>query len=90
MTEFYFCDKFIIMESIIFDRHANKRMKERKVTEKEVEFVLENPDYSEKSIKQRYNAFKLLNGRYLRVTYKRELDHTLVITVVIRKKPFGS
>jgi hypothetical protein len=79
-----------ILHLLVIDRHAKRRMKERKVTDKEIESVLENPDYSEKSIKQRYNAFKWLNGRYLRITYKEELDHTLVITAVIRKKPFRS
>ncbi len=90
MTKIHFCDKFFIMKPIIFDPHAKKRMKERKVTNEEVESVLENPDYSEKSIKERYNAFKWLDGRYLRVTYKEEFKLTLVITVVIRKKPFRS
>lgn len=78
------------MKTIIFDRHAKRRMKERRVTEEEVELVLKSPDFFENSIKQRINAFKWLNGRYLRVTYKEELDQTLIITVVIRKTPFRS
>lgn len=78
------------MKSIIYDRHAKRRMKERKVTEREVEFVLENPDYTEQSVKGRFNAFRWIEGRHLRVTYKEESDFILVITVVIRKKPFGS
>jgi hypothetical protein len=78
------------MKPAIYDRHAKRRMKERKVTETEVEFVLENPNYFEKSIKGRVNAFKFLNGRYLRVTFKNGFDYNLIVTVVVRKTPFRS
>jgi hypothetical protein len=63
-------------------------MKEREVTEDETETVIKIPDSSEPSIKGRTNAFKFLNGRYMRVTFKEESDHILVITVTIKKKPF--
>ncbi|MBI4706964.1 MAG: DUF4258 domain-containing protein [Candidatus Omnitrophica bacterium] len=63
-------------------------MKEREVTEDETETAIKNPDSNEPSIKGRTNAFKFLNGRYLRVTYKEENNHILVITVTIKKKPF--
>jgi hypothetical protein len=49
----------------------------------------EKPDSLGKSVKGRMNAFKFMNGRYLRVTFKEELDDILVVTVTIRKKPFG-
>ena len=78
----------MLMKQIKYDRHARKRMKERDVTEDETEFVIENPDFYEPGIKGRTNAFKFLNGRYLRVTFKEESDHILVITVTIRKRPF--
>jgi hypothetical protein len=78
------------MKPFIYDRHAKRRMRERKVTEAEVELVLKNPDFFGKSIKERINVFKFLNGRYLRVTFKEEPDYFLVVTVVVRKKPFGS
>jgi hypothetical protein len=78
------------MKPLIYDRHAKRRMKERKISEAEVEYVFKNPDYSEKSIKERVNAFKFINGRYLRVTHREEKDHILIMTVVVRKKPFGS
>lgn len=63
-------------------------MKERDVAENETETVIENPDSNDSSIKGRTNAYKFLNGRYLRVTYREENDQILVITVTIRKKPF--
>jgi hypothetical protein len=64
-------------------------MKERGVDEKEAESVIVNPDSLEKSVKGRSNAFKFINGRYLRVTFKEDLDHILVVTVTVRRKPFG-
>jgi hypothetical protein len=77
------------MKPIQYDRHAKKRMKDRAVNEEEAKFAIENPDFLEQSIKGRTNAFKFINGRYLRVTFKEELDHSLVVTVTVRKKPFG-
>ena len=80
--------RFIFMKPIKYDRHAKRRMKDRHVIEADVKLAIENADFLEQSIKGRLNAFKFLNGRYLRVTFKEEPDHILVITVTIKKKPF--
>jgi len=77
-----------LMKIIKYDRHAKRRMKDRHVIEDEVKSAIEDADFLEQSIKGRFNAFKFINGRYLRVTFKEEPDHILVITVTIRKKPF--
>ncbi|MBI3814784.1 MAG: hypothetical protein HY279_10035 [Nitrospinae bacterium] len=63
-------------------------MKERGVTEEEAGIAINEPEYMEPSIKGRKNAYKFINGRFLRVTFKEEYDHILVITVTVRKKPF--
>ena len=63
-------------------------MKDRHVRDDEVTVAIENPDFMAQSVKGRINAFKFLNKRYLRVTFRKESDHILVITVTIRKKPF--
>lgn len=76
------------MKPLKYDRHARRRMKERTVTEDETEYVIKNPDLCESTTKGRINAFKFINGRYLRVTFKEEIDHIMVVTVTIRKKPF--
>ena len=76
------------MNFIKYDRHARRRMKERGVTEKEAEITIKEPEYIEPSIKGRKNAYKFISGRFLRVTFKEEYDHILVITVTVRKKPF--
>lgn len=74
--------------TIRYDRHAKRRLKERDVSEDEIEMVIQSPDYTEPSIKGRINAFKFLSGRYIRVTYKNKSDGILIITATIRKKPF--
>ena len=76
------------MKLIKYDRHAKRRMKDRHVIDDEVKSAIEDAGFLEQSIKGRLNAFKFINGRYLRVTFKEEPDHILVITVTIRKKPF--
>lgn len=63
-------------------------MKERAATSGEVEEVLKNPGRLEPSVKGKYNAFKFVNGRFVRVTYQELADHLLVITVVVRKRSF--
>lgn len=76
------------MKIIKYCRHARKRMKERNVTEEEVNFVVNQADYLEHDVKGRKNAYKLINERFTRVTFKEENDNIFIITVTIRKKPF--
>ena len=77
------------MKPVTYDRHAKRRMKDRAISQEEAKSTIENPDSLAKSVKGRANAFKFVNGRYLRVTYKEEPDYILVVTVTVRKKPFG-
>jgi hypothetical protein len=79
---------YVTLMHIVFDRHAERRMKEREVSEDEAESALNSPDYIEPSIKGRTNAFKYINGRHLRVTFKAESENILVITITVRKKSF--
>jgi hypothetical protein len=76
------------MKPITYCRHARKRMKDRIVTEEEVSFVVNQADYIELDVKDRKNAYKYINDRFIRVTFKEENDNILIITVTIRKKPF--
>lgn len=76
------------MKRIRYDRHARRRMKDREVTEEEVEITIKKPEDVEPSVKGRKNAYKFIGGRFLRITFKEELNHILVITVTIRKRPF--
>lgn len=61
-------------------------MKWRRVSEAQVLAVLNNPDRKEESIESRLNAYKLVDDRFLKVTYAEEAEDIVVITV-IEKEP---
>ena len=67
-----------------FDRHARRRMKWRKISEAEVMMTLENPERIEETIQGRKNAYRLIEGRLLRVTYKIYPQEILVISAVVK------
>ena len=69
---------------IIFSRHAKRQMKWRKITEKEVKSAIGAPDMSEDTIKGRKNAFKIIRGRHLKITYKPEDGKLTVITAMVK------
>ena len=60
----------INVDKIKFSRHAKRQIKWRRITEKEVKDTVNNPDLLEDSTKDRKNAFKLIEGRMLKITYK--------------------
>ncbi len=57
---------------IKFSRHARRQMKWRKITELEVKSVIDDPDTVLDTIKDRKNAFKIIDARNLKITYKQE------------------
>jgi hypothetical protein len=59
-------------------------MKWRKINEDDVREVVENPDYSEYSVHGRINAFKMIQGRLLKITYKVEENEITVITAMVK------
>ena len=69
---------------IIFSRHAKRQMKWRKITEKEVKSAIGNPDMLVDTIKGRKNAFKIIKGRHLKITYKPEDGTLTVITAMVK------
>jgi len=69
---------------IKFDRHARRRMKWRKISEAEVMTTLENPERTEDTIKGRKNAYRLIGGRLIKVTYKVDMQEILVISAVVK------
>jgi hypothetical protein len=58
----------ISLDDIKFSRHAKRQIKWRRITEEEVRDAVNNPDRLEDSIKNRKNAFKLIEGRTLKIT----------------------
>ncbi|MBI4298640.1 MAG: hypothetical protein HY666_02660 [Chloroflexi bacterium] len=56
------------------------------ITRESIHKVLEGPERVVPTAKGRYNAYKKIGRRYLRVTYKEEETRFLVITVTPRRK----
>ena len=71
---------------IIFSRHAKRQMKWRKITEIEVESVIDDPDTLVDTIKDRKNAFKIIDARNLKITYKHEDERLTIITAMVKGK----
>ena len=71
---------------IIFSRHAKRQMKWRKITEIEVESVIDDPDSLVDSVKDRKNAFKIIGNRNLKITYKPENGSLTIITAMVKGK----
>ena len=61
-------------------------MKWRNVSATETIAVLEQPDREEKSTSNRINAYRLLNDRFLKVTYKREGSDVAVVIVIEKER----
>jgi DNA-binding ferritin-like protein (Dps family) len=57
-------------------------MRWRKISEHDVHSTLESPDRIKKRGKNRYNAFKSIKNRLLKVTYTVEEDTKFIITAV--------
>ena len=67
-----------------FSRHARRQMKWRKISEDDIRDVVNNPDYFEYSVQSRINAFKMIQGRLLKITYKAEENEIIVITAMVK------
>lgn len=59
---------------IKFSRHARRQMKWRKITEEDVQKVIDNPDKSQTTIKGRKNAFKMMGKGMIKVTYSLKME----------------
>jgi hypothetical protein len=69
---------------IKFSRHARRQMKWRKVSEGEVQEAICNADKVEDTVKGRKNAFKMIGGRLLKITYLPGIEGATVITTIIK------
>jgi len=69
---------------IIFSRHAKRQMKWRKITENDVKLVIDDPDTTVDTIRDRKNAFKIIDGRKLKITYKPEDGWLTIITAMVK------
>lgn len=69
-------------KTIVYVRHARRRMKWRKISEEEVVRTLNNPDKIEALEENKYHAYKLMGPKNIRVTYRLSVDEVVVLTVV--------
>ena len=67
---------------LYFSRHAKKQMKWRNIAEEEVRNTILEPEKVEDSIKNRKNAYKWINNKWLKVTFVREDGKITVITAI--------
>jgi hypothetical protein len=51
--------------------------------------TLQAPDWEEPSVADRINRWKQFAERFLRVTYREEPDHIVVISAVFKRRPPG-
>ena len=70
------------MEKIYFSRHAKRQMKWRKISEEEVKNTISSPEKTEDSIKGRKNAYKHINEKWIKVTFKDDYDKIIIVTVI--------
>ena len=73
------------MKEIYISRHAKRQMKWRKISDKEVEETIFDPEKLEDSIKGRKNAYKHISQKWIKVTYKEESDKFIIVTVIDKK-----
>ena len=59
-------------------------MKWRKISENEVRSAINEPDSLADTVKGRKNAFKIVGGRSLKITYKPEGRTLTVITALVK------
>jgi hypothetical protein len=76
----------VSVKAIKYTRHARNRMRLHRITESEIESTINNPDFSKPSSEDRFNVWKKIDEKFLRVTYKEESNRILVITAVKKKK----
>ena len=59
-------------------------MKWRKISENEVKSAINEPDSLADTVKRRKNAFKIIGGRNLKITYKEEDGILTAITAMVK------
>ena len=57
-------------------------MKWRKISESDVKLTVNAPDKVEPTEKKRYNAYKTIKGKMLKVTYRKADNHSRIITAL--------
>ncbi|MFH1774209.1 MAG: DUF4258 domain-containing protein [Methanobacteriota archaeon] len=67
---------------IVYSNHAKKRMKQRGITELEVEHVLNHPVYVKKSFEGRKEAVGEVKNRTIKIKFIETESYIKIITVM--------
>ena len=73
------------MATIIYTRHARSRMRQHRISIDNVVETIAAPDQLLPGVKNRYNALKRIGNKIIRVTWVKENDRIVIITVSPRK-----
>ncbi len=74
----------MINKDIVITNHAKSRMKERDISEKELEEVMKSPDISYPGRREEINIVKEVErGKKVRVTYVKERNKKIIITAMV-------
>lgn len=74
----------MIRKDYILTNHARLRMKERNISEKELEEVLKSPDFSYPGRRGEINVVKdIKDGKKVRITYVMERKKKIIITAML-------
>jgi hypothetical protein len=74
----------MINKDIVITNHAKSRMKERDISEKELEEVIKSPDISYPGRRGEINIVKEVErGKKVRVTYVKERNKKIIITAMV-------
>jgi hypothetical protein len=61
-------------------------MRRHRISESDVVAATIQPEYTEPSVEGRVNAWLKISERFIRVPFKEEEDHFLIVTAVMKKK----
>ena len=73
----------MLQKDYILTNHAKERMKERGITEEEIEEVLKDPEYSYSGAKAEKNLVKTIKRKKIRVVYRERPRRKIIITVLL-------
>lgn len=61
-------------------------MRWRGITVQDISACLNSPEFTEPASGGKSNVWLKVGGKFLRVTYRQEAHHTIVITAVLKQK----
>ena len=67
---------------LVYSDHAVRRMKQRGITEIEIEYVLVHPTYVKKTFEGRKEAMGIVKGRIIKVVFFEIEKYLKIITII--------